>query len=67
MCFRMVIKLYLFVLFFQAYRILKEDKERYRDRINEIASRPQKAAAKQATLLHSEPQGEFFLITHSRW
>eukprot|EP00066_Takifugu_rubripes_P020517 XP_011609783.1 PREDICTED: apoptosis-inducing factor 1, mitochondrial isoform X1 [Takifugu rubripes] len=38
------------------YRTLKEDKERYQDRINEIASRPQKAAAKEATLLHPEPQ-----------
>lgn len=63
MCFRTDIKL---DLFFQTYRILKENKERYQDRINELASRPQKAAAKQAALLHSEPQGEFFFkITSS--
>uniref|UniRef100_H2TZS4 Apoptosis-inducing factor 1, mitochondrial n=1 Tax=Takifugu rubripes TaxID=31033 RepID=H2TZS4_TAKRU len=58
-------EIYCLVLLFQVYRTLKEDKERYQDRINEIASRPQKAAAKEATLLHPEPQGEFlFLKSH---
>ncbi|CAG02984.1 unnamed protein product, partial [Tetraodon nigroviridis] len=37
------------------YRTLKQDKERYQDRINVIASRPKKAAVNEATVPQPEP------------
>lgn len=52
-------------LFFQVYRTLKQDNERYQNRMNQIASRQQKAAVKEATLPQSEPHSEFFWITCS--
>lgn len=45
----------------QAYQTVKGDKKRYQERIDEIASRPHKAATKEpAATIQSEPAGEWF-------
>lgn len=45
----------------QAYQTIKGDKKRYQERIDEIASRPHKAATKEpAVTIQSEPSGEWF-------
>lgn len=47
------------VCFLQAYQTIKGDKRRYQDRIDELASRPHKAAIKEAaTSIQSEPPSE---------
>lgn len=52
----------------QAYQTVKGDKKRYQERIDEIASRPHKAATKEpAATIQSEPEGENYnIILHYR-
>lgn len=46
---------------FQAYQTVKGDSKRYQERIDEIASRPHRAATQQpATSVQSEASGEWF-------
>ena len=49
-------------MFSQAYRTIKGDKDRYNDRLEEIASRPNKSAPDQPeTYLSTESPGNPFL------
>lgn len=57
---------------FQAYQTLKGDNERYRERMDEIASRPHRATTQESsTSVQSEISGEWFhfgrLLQDSKW